>query len=206
MAPAAAPSNRCGLHRFPPAVWIAGRDAEELYLTAVSEAELLCGVAIVPVGRRRNELEVAMLRQPDTGFAERIPPFDSAAARDYADIAAGRRSAGRPIAPADCQIATIARCRRMAVATHNLRDFGDIGIEVIDPWTAASRNATEAWVRQDHCAGRGRGSRSGRQLRRPIQVRAAGWHAGSRRARRPVQQVGGGTEVQSGGKAKQGTA
>ena len=118
------------------AAWIAGRDAEELYLTAVSEAELLYGVAIVPVGRRRNELEAAMLRWLDTGFAERILPFDSAAARDYADIAAGRRSAGRPIAPADCQIAAIARSRAMAVVTRNVRDFGDIDVEVVDPWTA----------------------------------------------------------------------
>ena len=119
------------------AKWIAGRDAEELYLTAVSEAELLYGVAIVPAGRRRNELEAAMLRWLETGFAERILPFDSAAARVYADIAAGRRSTGRPIAPADCQIAAIARSRGMAVATRNVRDFGDIDIKVVDPWAAA---------------------------------------------------------------------
>lgn len=119
------------------AAWIAGRDAEELYLTAVSEAELLYGVAIVSAGGRRNELEAAMRRWLDAGFAERILPFNSAAARDYADIAAGRRSAGRPIAPADCQIAAIARRRGMAVATRNVRDFGDIGMEVVDPWTAA---------------------------------------------------------------------
>ena len=118
------------------AAWIAGRDAEELYLTAVSEAELLYGVAIVPAGRRRNQLEAAMFRWLDTGFAERILPFDSGAARAYADIAASRRSAGRPIAPADCQIAAIAQCRGMAVATRNVRDFGDIDIEVVDPWTA----------------------------------------------------------------------
>lgn len=84
------------------AAWIAGRDAEELYLSAVSESGLLCGVAIVPAGRRRIELEAAMHRWLDTGFAERILPFDSAAARDYAYIAAGvspdvpspRRAAG----------------------------------------------------------------------------------------------------------------
>ena len=119
------------------AAWIAARDAEELYLTAVSEAELLYGVAIVPAGRRRSELEAAMLRWLDTGFAERILPFDSAAARAYADIASSRRSAGRPIAPADCQIAAIARCRSMAVATRNVRDFGDIDIDIVDPWTVA---------------------------------------------------------------------
>ena len=119
------------------AAWIAGRDAREMYLTAVSEAELLYGVAIVPAGRRRDQLETAMTRWLDTGFAERVLPFDSAAARAYAEIAAGRRSAGRPIAPADCQIAAIARSRGMAVVTRNIRDFEDIGIEVVDPWTAA---------------------------------------------------------------------
>ena len=119
------------------AAWIAGRDAREMYLTAVSEAELLYGVAVVAAGRRRDELEAAMTRWLDTGFAERVLPFDSAAARAYAEIAAGRRSAGRPIAPAACQIAAIARSRGMAVVTRNIRDFEDIGIEVVDPWTAA---------------------------------------------------------------------
>ena len=118
------------------AAWIAGRNAQELHLTAVSEAELLYGVAIAPVGRRRDELEAAMIRWLDIGFADRVLPFDSAAARAYAEIAAGRRSAGRPIAPADCQIASIARSRGMAVITRNVRDCEGIGIEVVDPWTA----------------------------------------------------------------------
>ncbi len=126
-------------HSSSPAVaaWIAGRDAEELYLTAVSEAELLYGVAIVPAGRRPNELEAVMLRWLDTGFAERFLLFDSRATRAHADIAAVRRSAGHPIAPVDRQNAALARCRSMAVATRNLRDFGDIDVEFVDPWTAA---------------------------------------------------------------------
>ena len=119
------------------AAWIAGRDAEELYLTAVSEAELLYGIVIVPAGRRRSELEAAMLRWLDTGFVERLLSFDSAAARDYAGIAAGRRFAGCPLAPVDCRIAALARCRGMAVATRNVQDFGDIDVEIVDPWTAA---------------------------------------------------------------------
>ena len=46
----------------------------------------------------------------------------------------GRRAAGRPVSHADCQIAAIARSRGMAVATRNVRDFVDMGIDVIDPW------------------------------------------------------------------------
>ncbi|MCE2482232.1 MAG: PIN domain-containing protein [Alphaproteobacteria bacterium] len=64
-------------------------------------------------------------------------PFDREAAREYADIAAASRSAGRPVAPADCQIAAIARSRGMTVATRNIRDFEDIGIDIVNPWTAA---------------------------------------------------------------------
>ena len=117
--------------------WIAARDAEELFLTAVSEAELLYGVAILPAGRRRRTLEAAMTRWLDRGFADRILPFDSAAAKAYAEIAADRRRAGRPIGEADCQIAAISRCRGAALVTRDVRDFEGAGIDVIDPWTAA---------------------------------------------------------------------
>ena len=70
-------------------------------------------------------------------FDDRVLPFDSRAARAYADISAMRRSTGRTVPPADCQIAAIARCRGMAVATRNVRDFEDIDIEIVNPWTAA---------------------------------------------------------------------
>ena len=70
-------------------------------------------------------------------FESRVLPFDCEAARAYADIAATRRSIGRPIAPVDGQIAAIARSRDMAVATRNVRDFEDIDIEVVDPWAVA---------------------------------------------------------------------
>ena len=119
------------------AAWIAERDAEELFLTAVSEAELLYGVAIMPTGRRRTMLEDAMPRWLDLGFVERILPFDSAAARACAEIAADRRRAGRPIGEVDCQIAAISRSRGAALVTRNVRDFEGTGVDVVDPWTAA---------------------------------------------------------------------
>ena len=119
------------------AAWIAERHAQEMYLTAVTEAELRYGVAILPVGRRRRMLETAMTRWLDVGFRERILPFDSAAARAYAEIAADRRQAGRPIGEADCQIAAICRSRGAVLITRNVRDFIGAGIAVADPWAAA---------------------------------------------------------------------
>ena len=118
------------------AAWIAERDAQQMYLTAVSEAELRYGVAIMPVGKRRSAMEAAMTRWLDQGFRDRILPFDSAAARAYAEIAADRRQAGRPIGEADCQIAAICRSRSAVLVTRNLRDFQRTGIDVVDPWAA----------------------------------------------------------------------
>ncbi len=116
------------------AAWIANRDQAEMYLTAVSQAELLFGVAILPAGRRRDSLEAAMNAWLDVGFAGRILPFESAAAGVYAEIAARRRQAGRPIGEADCQTAAVSLSCGASLVTRNVRDFQGTGVEVVDPW------------------------------------------------------------------------
>ena len=116
--------------------WAAGHALEDLFFSAVGEAELRYGAAILPAGRRRESLTSDIERMLSDAFDDRVLPFDSGAARDYAIIADMRRSAGRPVPPVDCQIAAIARSRGMAVATRNVRDFDDIDIEIVNPWTA----------------------------------------------------------------------
>jgi predicted nucleic acid-binding protein len=88
---------------------------------------LLYGIALLPEGRRRQSLASVV----DLIFAEdlagRVLPFDSAAAREFADIAASRRRAGRPISEADARIAAIARSRGAALATRNVGDLSAAG-------------------------------------------------------------------------------
>ncbi len=117
--------------------WVAARLASELYFSAVGEAELRYGVAMLPEGQRKHALATAIEGILREDFEDRILPFDSSAARAYANIAAAYRSAGRTVASADCQIAAIAHSRGMTVATRNVRDFEDIGIEIVDPWAGA---------------------------------------------------------------------
>jgi len=69
-------------------------------------------------------------------FGDRILPFDVAAARAYAIVAAERRQSGRPITQFDAQIAAIARSRGAAIATRNASDFEGCGILVVNPWRA----------------------------------------------------------------------
>jgi predicted nucleic acid-binding protein len=113
------------------------RQPRELYVTAVTEAEVRTGIALLPESRRRRGLAEACERAFGSLFAGRVLPFDSDAARAYAEIAAVRRVLGRPVSLADGQIAAIARSRRMAVATRNIRDLQDMGIGVLDPWEGA---------------------------------------------------------------------
>ena len=117
--------------------WMDTRLRQGLFVTAVTEAEVRAGIAFVPEGRRRRGLEAACERAFGTLFGGRVLPFDSAAAHAYAEIVASRRAIGRPASQADCQIAAIAQSRDMAVATRNVLDFENMGIEVVDPWAGA---------------------------------------------------------------------
>lgn len=114
--------------------WFSTQDPSSLYLSAVTEAELRTGIAILPVGQRRDGLKAALDATIAEDFEGRILPFDTDAAKTYAEIASMRRAAGRPIADADCQIAAIARAARAVVATRNLRDFEGCGIDLVNPW------------------------------------------------------------------------
>lgn len=116
--------------------WVSARAASSLYLSAISEAELRYGVAIMPAGRRRAIIARKMDEVLREDFAGRILAFDSDAANAYAEIAATRRAAGRPVSQADCQTAATARSRGAAVATRNIRDFAEMGVRIIDPWTS----------------------------------------------------------------------
>lgn len=116
--------------------WINLLPATTVFLSAVTQAEILYGIALAPEGKRRERLARAARTAFDSYFRGRILPFDSEAAEAFAALAAGRRRAGRPTSQADAQIAAIARSRGAALATRNVQDFEDCGLEIVDPWGA----------------------------------------------------------------------
>ena len=115
--------------------WMNSLAPSDPYITAITEAELRYGVSLLPDGRRRERLLARIERTLRRYFVRRILPFDSNAARSYAALAADRRARGRPISHPDCQIAAIAHSVGAALATRNVTDFKDCGIEVINPWS-----------------------------------------------------------------------
>jgi predicted nucleic acid-binding protein len=114
--------------------WMRSQPIAALFTTTITEAELYYGIALLPQSKRRHSLESAVGPIFAQDLAGRVLPFDSAAAREYADIAATRRRAGRPISEADARIAAIVRSRGAVLATRNAEDFADCQLDVIDPW------------------------------------------------------------------------
>src|SRR6266436_9692654 len=112
--------------------WMRSEPASALFTTAIAQSELLYGIALLPEGRRRQSLESVVDLIIAEDLAGRVLPFDSAA-REFADIAASRRRAGRPISEANARIAAIARSRGGALATQNVGDFVGCRLELIDP-------------------------------------------------------------------------
>jgi hypothetical protein len=108
--------------------------SNDLFTTAITEAEIRLGLAILPRGRKhtalRNQLDLILKQE----FAGRILPFDSPAADAYAGLVAGRRLTGQPISVFDGQIAAIALTHGAVLATRNLRDFRGLKIALLDPW------------------------------------------------------------------------
>lgn len=117
--------------------WLSRQASTSLFVTTVTQAEILYGIAILDPGRRRDDLQSAAVAMFAEDFAGRIVGFDVDAAPVFAAIAAERRQLGKPISQFDAQIAAIARSRGAAVATRNIRDFEACHIELIDPWSAA---------------------------------------------------------------------
>src|SRR5215472_1930486 len=114
--------------------WTRSQAMDELFTASLCEAELRYGIARLPAGRRRTELEAAFGTLLTQGFAYRVIAFDSACAVGYATIRVRREAAGRPIEMADAMIAGTALAHGAAVATRNITDFSDCGVAVIDPW------------------------------------------------------------------------
>ena len=114
--------------------WIKNQPKETLYITSITQAEILYGIAILPKGKRKQQLletAQAMFRED---FADKILHFDQNAAEHFAEIASYRKAQGKPISQFDAQIAAICRNHQATLVTRNVADFEACQIEIINPW------------------------------------------------------------------------
>jgi toxin FitB len=114
--------------------WFEDQPRRQLFTTAVTQAEILYGISLLPNGNRRQKLLAAAQLIFEDDLENRILAFDREAARHFAEIAADRKAAGRPISQFDAMIAAVARLHGAKLVTRNVADFDLCGIDLINPW------------------------------------------------------------------------
>ena len=115
--------------------WLNRQAPETLYLSAITVAELMLGVELLPEGRRRDELKSAVESIVADTFRGRVLDFDSGVAMTYAPLMASARRNGIAVSVADGQIAATASHHSFAVATRDVQPFEAVGLTVINPWS-----------------------------------------------------------------------
>lgn len=113
--------------------WAVDQQRAGLCTTAITVAEVRCGIERLPTGRRRTMLREAA-DEVFAQFAGEILSFDADAAAIFPLVMAGRDRAGLPISALDAQIAAVCRVADATLATRNTKDFVETGVDLVDPW------------------------------------------------------------------------
>lgn len=115
--------------------WLDARPAGEVWICAVTMAEIRLGILRLSDGKRKARLLDLAEQMFAEDFHDRCLPFDCEAALEYAGIIDRRNRQGRPISVEDAQIAAIAKTAELPLTTRNSKDFADIaGLKLLNPW------------------------------------------------------------------------
>jgi len=114
--------------------WLDRQSASDLYICAITRAEIELGICLLPDSRKKQLITNAAAKMFDE-FSGRCLPFEGNSAIQYGKLVAQRQKSGRPISVEDAQISAIALVHRMKLATRNTRDFKLIeDLHLVNPW------------------------------------------------------------------------
>jgi predicted nucleic acid-binding protein len=113
--------------------------ADTLFLSTITAAEIEAGIAKLyrTGGTCRAEALRSWHDRILEQYAERLLPFDLAAARMAGRFVDAAQALGRYPGFADISIAAIAASQQLVLLTINLRHFEPLGIEMLNPFDLA---------------------------------------------------------------------
>lgn len=116
--------------------WLDAQDSADVLITALTAAEVRAGIALMPLGRRRDEIGALMDSVLMDTFAGQVLAVDADSAVRYAEVVRTRTRLGRPIGAVDALIAAVCLQHGATLATRNTADFLGTGLDLVDPWQA----------------------------------------------------------------------
>ena len=113
--------------------WWAQQRGEDLFISALTIAEIRRGILEKPRGKKRDALDAWFSgpEGPQELFAGRILPFDDKAGLIWGRLMADGKAAGRTRSALDMIIAAVAGANDCVIVTDNEKDF--VGLEIINP-------------------------------------------------------------------------
>jgi predicted nucleic acid-binding protein len=112
--------------------WVQRTDDSDLYISTITFAELWYGIDLLPLGKRRTELENWLEGDLYMQFFDRVVGFSLDVAKRYGSLMARAKKNGHNPNAMDCLIAATAVANGMVVATLNHKDFEKLGVELVE--------------------------------------------------------------------------
>lgn len=114
--------------------WLREQSSLDLAISVLTLGEIGKGVELLPAGSRREELKEWLETALPDRFRGRVLEVDEAVARRWGELAADGRRSGRPLPVTDGLLLATAAVHGLTFATRNVRDCGNRGVSVLDPW------------------------------------------------------------------------
>ena len=115
--------------------WLDTLDPHTVYLSVITVGEIQRGIEKLPASSRKQQLEDWLHNQLLVRFAGQTLEIDVNVMLTWGSLVAELDRMGRPLPALDSLIAALARHHRCTLVTRNEKDFQDIDIFLLNPWT-----------------------------------------------------------------------
>jgi toxin FitB len=114
--------------------WLEAVDEGMLYLSVLTVGEIRKGVAGLPQGKRRSQLETWLEVELGARFSGRILPVDAAIADRWGLLATDAKRGGRVLSTIDALLAATALQFNLTLVSRNVNDFTGTPVPTLNPW------------------------------------------------------------------------
>jgi toxin FitB len=114
--------------------FITARPLEQLYVSAVTFAEIRFGIELVADVSRRAELKDWLAHKVRPMFEERVLPVTEDIMFKWRLLVEDARKAGHTFSQPDLIIAATALCQGLTIVSRDTSDYERARAPVIDPW------------------------------------------------------------------------
>jgi predicted nucleic acid-binding protein len=105
-----------------------------LYASVLTLAEIRRGIELLPISKRRTQLEEWLENELLESFGTNLLPVTRAIGDRWAVLSVRAQQRGTPLAFIDGLIAATALEHDLTLVTRNVRDFLDLGVSIFNPW------------------------------------------------------------------------